>query len=243
MAKLFWKDSQISSHQLSFWDPWFLSRKTHSPKAMVSHPLSNFSCVWHLCTSRSWTETSLVRWNGNNSTLFLRSRTNFNPHIWYYFSIVTLWTGYSTSLATHALLIFVILEPVPVGPPFGGFPLLRFLRFPSQKGPTERPRRPNRRLGFRSIGRSVAWWQQKRQRQQQQQQQQQQRSDPSSARAFAFLFPLELRWNVYFDSLQAVFSSLVRMLPRFCKNHRILMIGSCFFVQYLNFFYKKSAEL
>ena len=48
-------------------------------------------------------------------------------------------------------------------------------------------------------------------------------------------FPLELRWNVYFHALQAVFSSLVRMLPRYCKNHHILMIGSCFFVQYLHF--------
>ena len=56
-------------------------------------------------------------------------------------------------------------------------------------------------------------------------------------------FPLELRWNVYFHSLQAVFSSLVRMLPRYCKNHHILMIGSCFFVQYLYFFYKKNAKL
>ena len=52
-------------------------------------------------------------------------------------------------------------------------------------------------------------------------------------------FPLELHWNVYFHSLQAVFSSLVRMLPRYCKSHHILMIGSCFFVQYLHFFTKK----
>ena len=56
-------------------------------------------------------------------------------------------------------------------------------------------------------------------------------------------FPLELRWNVYFHSLQAVFSSLVCMQPSYCKNHHILMIGSCFFVQYLHFFDKKSANM
>ena len=56
-------------------------------------------------------------------------------------------------------------------------------------------------------------------------------------------FPLELRWNVYFHSLQAVFSSLVRMLPRYCKNHHILMIGSCFFVQYLQFFLQKKCKI
>ena len=55
-------------------------------------------------------------------------------------------------------------------------------------------------------------------------------------------FPLELRWNAYFHSLQAVFSSLLCMQPSYCKNHHILMIGSCFFVQYLHFFYKKSAK-
>ena len=84
-----------------------------------------------------------------------------------------------------SLIIFVIFELFPLGPPFRRFP---FASLPHRKAAAEpRPRDPNRRLACRRIGRSVLWQQQQQQRQQQQQQQQEQ-EEHCRFRYFRFQF-------------------------------------------------------